>query len=70
MTSYGLTTNYGNTTIVQGVGSGTTVESIAATLSNLVAASTYHFRQRRETIRLFRDSQICVHPDEGTAEDS
>jgi len=41
---YGTTTNYGSQTTTTAAGSGTSGSSVHATLSDLIAGTTYHFR--------------------------
>jgi hypothetical protein len=41
---YGTTTSYGSRTAVNSAGSGTTNVAVSATLTNLAAGTTYHYR--------------------------
>jgi PKD repeat protein len=41
---WGETTNYGNTTVAQNIGNGTSDVPVTSALSGLAAGSTYHFR--------------------------
>jgi hypothetical protein len=43
---WGTTTGYGNNTVSQNLGSGSTTTAVEAALSGLVAGTTYHFRLR------------------------